>query len=250
MQKGINNNSKHHITNSKMIKGILLDYGGTIDTNGMHWGEVLWNAYCRNEVPVSKQAFREAYVFGEYSLATIPLVKPEHDFLTVLEIKITKQFESLIQHGFLVNEDYTELIKKIAVECNQVAIDSIGETSKVLAYLQNKYPLVLVSNFYGNIGAVLQTFGIKHYFKTIVESAVVGVRKPNPAIFSLGVDALQLPPDECVVIGDSYSKDIAPGSLAGCKTIWLNGTGWGDDPNDVSKAGTIIENFNELIEIL
>ena len=233
-----------------MIKGILLDYGGTIDTNGMHWGEVLWNAYCKNEVSISKQAFREAYVFGEYSLATIPLVKPEHDFLAMLEIKIEKQFESLIKNGFLQADDYNALIKKIAADCNQVAVNSIGKTSKVLEYLHKKYPLVLVSNFYGNIQRVLQKFGIEHYFKTIVESAVVGVRKPNPAIFSLGVSALQLLPNECVVIGDSYSKDIAPGNLAGCQTIWLKGAGWGDDPQDPDRANQVITDFSDLVTIL
>jgi putative hydrolase of the HAD superfamily len=233
-----------------MIKGILLDYGGTIDTNGNHWGEVLWNAYAANNVPVSKQAFRDAYVFGEYSLATNPLIKPHHDFLAVLEIKIGKQFEYLIEHAFLPAADYRDLIKKIAADCNEVAVATISETSQVLDYLYAKYPLVLVSNFYGNIQSVLQNFGIKNYFKDIVESAVVGVRKPNAAIFSLGVQSLHFNPGECVVIGDSYSKDIAPGKLAGCYTIWLKGEGWGDDPADISKADATIANFKELKNIL
>ncbi len=233
-----------------MIKGILLDYGGTIDTNGLHWGAVLLNAYKRNNVQLAEQAFRDAYIFGEYSLATMPLINPAHNFLGVLEIKIGKQFEYLMLHHFLPEADYSFLIKKIAADCNEVAVNTITETSKVLTYLYNKYPIVLVSNFYGNIQTVLESFRIIHFFKTIVESAVVGVRKPNPAIFSLGVECLQLRPEECVVIGDSYSKDIAPGNQAGCNTIWLNGMGWGDDPEDTSKANIIISNFNELERIL
>lgn len=233
-----------------MIKGILLDYGGTIDTNGNHWGEVLWDAYSINSVPISKQAFRDAYVFGEYSLAVVQLVKPHDDFLSILHIKIEKQFEYLVQHVNLPDADYQDTIKKIAVHCNKVAVDNIKETSEVLDYLCSKYPVVLVSNFYGNIKQVLESFGILHYFKDIVESAVVGVRKPNPAIFSLGVASLQLDASECVVLGDSYSKDIAPGKLAGCNTIWLKGAGWGDDPEDISKADTIIGNLNELKNIL
>lgn len=233
-----------------MIKGILLDYGGTIDTNGNHWGEVLWNAYSLNLVPVTKQAFRDAYVFGEYSLATIPLVKPGHDFLEVLEIKIKKQFEYLVTNKHLPETDHQQLINAVASQCNKVAVETIAETAEVLKYLDNKYPLVLVSNFYGNINTVLETFGIRHYFKDVVESAVVGVRKPNAAIFSLGVKSLHFEPGECVVIGDSYSKDIAPGKLAGCNTIWLKGEGWGDDPKDVSNADTVISNFNELRNIL
>ena len=40
------------------VKGILFDYGGTIDSNGMHWAEVIWMAYEALEVPVSTAVFR------------------------------------------------------------------------------------------------------------------------------------------------------------------------------------------------
>lgn len=39
------------------IKGIIFDYGGTIDTNSRHWAEVLWEKYATYEVPVSKADF-------------------------------------------------------------------------------------------------------------------------------------------------------------------------------------------------
>ena len=42
------------------IKGIIFDYGGTIDSNGMHWAEVIWRAYQANRVPVEKEIFRNA----------------------------------------------------------------------------------------------------------------------------------------------------------------------------------------------
>ena len=32
------------------IKGIIFDYGGTIDSNGMHWAEVIWRAYQANRM--------------------------------------------------------------------------------------------------------------------------------------------------------------------------------------------------------
>ena len=46
---------------SDKIKGIIFDYGGTIDSNGMHWAEVIWMAYQAEEVPVSKEIFRSGY---------------------------------------------------------------------------------------------------------------------------------------------------------------------------------------------
>ena len=69
---------------------------------------------------------------------------------------------------------------------------------------------MLVSNFYGNIEVVLKEFNLDGIFQEIVESAVVKVRKPDPRIYQLGVEALQLPPENIVVVGDSYDKDIVP----------------------------------------
>ena len=62
------------------IEGIIFDYGGTIDSNGKHWAEVLWDAYQKVNVPISKEIFREAYVYTERYLAVNPVVKPEHHF--------------------------------------------------------------------------------------------------------------------------------------------------------------------------
>ena len=48
-----------------MIKGIIFDYGGTIDTNGIHWSEVIWQQYIAANVQISKEEFREAYVIRD-----------------------------------------------------------------------------------------------------------------------------------------------------------------------------------------
>ncbi len=230
-----------------MIKGILLDYGGTIDSNGKHWGEVIWRIYQQEGLPVSKEAFRAAYVFAESTLGRNPLVKKGHHFQDVMTIKVQQQFQYLTTHQLLNSHLATDSkVHAIVDACNEAARQSIAKAKPVLDELKVRFPLVLVSNFYGNIQTVLDTYGIRHYFKAIVESAVAGVRKPDQAIFSLGIAALGFQANECVVIGDSFSKDIAPGHKAGCKTIWLKGEGWGDDPVDTSCADKIISSFEEV----
>jgi len=206
-----------------MIKGVLLDYGGTIDTNGLHWGGVLWNSYQKYGVQIDQQIFSKAYSFGERALAIHPIVKPGHTFLDTLRLKVEQQFQFLKDNGFRVNPENIELI---ATDCHLFAKTTVAQAAPVLEQLSKQYPLVMVSNFYGNINSVLNDFGIAAYFNAVIESAVVGVRKPNPAIYQLGVDALQLPANACVVVGDSYSKDIVPAHEIGCKTIWLNVQGW------------------------
>ena len=73
---------------------------------------------------------------------------------------------------------------------------------------------------------VLDEFGLSDLFKDVVESSAVGVRKPDPAIFKLGVAALGFDPAETVMIGDSPDKDIIPAASIGCLTIWLRNKSW------------------------
>lgn len=228
------------------IKGIIFDYGGTIDSNGAHWAEVLWDAYKDINVPVTKEAFREAYVYGERYLATHPDVKPDHNFYDLLKIKTDLQIRYLIDQKLLEDNDKTASYSlAISKQCYLFAKEIISKEKVILKALQDRYPMVLVSNFYGNVQAVLGDFGLLEFFDDIIESAVVGVRKPDPAIFGLGVDKLNLPASSIVVIGDSHAKDIVPASKNGCQTIWLKGPGWGDDDPDAT-ADLIITDFMEL----
>lgn len=232
------------------IKGIIFDYGGTIDTNGKHWAEVLWESYQSIQIPINKEAFRAAYIHGEKTLALKPLIKPSHNFYDVLLIKAQIQIEFLIQEKHLTQSFTTdEYPQKIALNCYNYAKHCTSQALPVINYLSQKYKIVLVSNFYGNIHEVLKNFGLLCSFNDVIESAVVGVRKPDPAIFNLGVQALELEAHETVVIGDSFSKDIIPAKNAGCNTIWLKGIGWGEDTDD-SIPDVIITDLKQLTDLL
>ena len=67
-----------------------------------------------------------------------------------------------------------------------------SRSAEVLAELKKNYPLALVSNFYGNIKVVLEEMGLDVYFQDIIESATVGVRKPDPLIYNIGVKELRI----------------------------------------------------------
>ena len=221
-----------------MIKGYIFDYGGTLDTGGHHWGKVIWHAYERQQVPVSEAQFREAYVHGERTLGKNPIIQPDFTFRQTLEKKLQLQLE------FLHQEDYLSPLLDDLYSRTQA---ETRKSREVLLRLKEQYPMVLVSNFYGNIQTVLGEFGLDGVFFQIIESAVVGVRKPDPRIFSLGVEALGQKPDEVVVVGDSIDKDIVPARQAGCHTVWFRGEGWTDDPVDESIPDRIITDLRELL---
>ena len=273
------------------IKGIIFDYGGTLDTRGDHWSEVLWQGYehfgigvaddeeVEPGVSISKQAFRDAYVYGERALAVNPIVTPDFHFEDILREKLILELnflagKELLETGKDDAEKQAKLgndsdassesllfslsdseIHQIAVDMahyiNAKTLDLLQENKQVLEHLkQAGYPMVLVSNFYGNINQVLKDAEIDGYFKDVIESAVVGVRKPNPAIFALGVCALDLPASQVLVVGDTYGKDIIPAHKLGCHTLWIKGLQWEEKQVDESIPDGIIRKLSEMEEFL
>ena len=98
--------------------------------------------------------------------------------------------------------------------------------------------------------AVLKDFGLDGFFSRIVESSVVGVRKPDPAIYRLGVEAMGLPAGQVLVVGDSFSKDVVPAKKVGCKVAWLKGEGWGNEETDDSLPDVVITDLPDLLPYL
>lgn len=250
----------------KNISCLIFDYGGTLDTNARHWAHVLWEGYCHavqhatgGELlsSITHAQFREAYVFGERALAKAPIVVPTDNFRQVLEKKVERETAFLAEEGLLVCSDAERetLVEHIAEYCYDYAARTVEQSKRVLDALRPHYPMVLVSNFYGNIEAILRDFGLDH-FHTIVESAVVGVRKPDPAIYRLGVEAAGCAAEACCVVGDSYDKDVVPATTVGCHTIWLKGEGWSDKEElaaaapGAAKPTAIVENLDEILALL
>ena len=273
------------------IKGIIFDYGGTLDTRGDHWSEVLWQGYehfgigvaadeeVEPGVSIHKQAFRDAYVYGERALAVNPIVTPDFHFEDILREKLILELnflagKELLETGKDDAEKQAKLgndsdasseslllslsdseIHQIAVDMahyiNAKTLDLLQENKQVLEHLkQAGYPMVLVSNFYGNSNQVVKDAEIDGYFKEVIESAVVGVRKPNPAIFALGVCALDLPASQVLVVGDTYGKDIIPAHKLGCHTLWIKGLQWEEKQVDESIPDGIIRKLSEMEEFL
>lgn len=233
----------------KNIKGIIFDYGGTLDTGGDHWSEVILAAYNKAGVAVDKAEFREAYVYAERELARTRHILPEHDFGDMLGIKMKLELGWLSENGHFPPAEVEVKAKEIAGYCYESAKSKVAEAVPVLKALSSQFKLVLVSNFYGNIETVLKDFGIREYFSDIIESAKVGVRKPDPAIFKMGCDALGLPPENVLVVGDSYKKDIIPAEKIGCQVLWLKGKGWTEE-EDAQMHPAIIDNLGEILKAI
>lgn len=231
------------------MKGYIFDFGGTIDTSGCHWGRMLWHAFERNKIPVTEQNFRDAYVYAERTLGKNPIIQTNYDFRKTIEIKLRIEMEYLVrQNLWKCEENECHMMhRQVLEDVYSKVCETIADNKKVLEKIAEKSPVVLVSNFYGNMNIVLKEFGLDGIFKSVVESAVIGIRKPDERIFKLGVEALGMNPEDVTVVGDSYKKDILPSHKIGCKTVWIKGEGWTDEEIENPVSDRIISDLKELI---
>ena len=75
-------------------------------------------------------------------------------------------------------------------------------------------------------------------------------KKPEPAIWQLGVKTANASAANCIAIGDSYSKDIVPAHASGIETIWFKGKEWEDKDYDESLPTHIITSLTDILQIL
>jgi haloacid dehalogenase superfamily, subfamily IA, variant 1 with third motif having Dx(3-4)D or Dx(3-4)E len=229
------------------MKAVLFDFGGTIDTNGIHWSEKFWDVYQMHSVPVSKQDYEKAYIFAENNITG--QIKQGFGFKDTLEMQIKLQIEYLQKMKILNGNLSKNIIEELTNSCYYSVTETISNIKNYIETLSNGYTLGVVSNFYGNLETVLKEFSLYKYFSSIVDSEIVGLKKPDPQIYIHSLTELKSSPCETWMVGDSYERDIQPAKKAGCKTIWLDVKSW-KRPTDTRDADFIIKSLTELINII
>ncbi len=98
------------------------------------------------------------------------------------------------------------------------------------------YPLAVVSNATGTMEKQLAEHrictaddGPAARVAVVVDSDVVGVEKPDPAIFAFALDALGLPPEGCIYVGDTVHFDVNGARAAGLRPVHLDPYRWCPD---------------------
>lgn len=130
---------------------------------------------------------------------------------------------------------------------NAVLMDQARE---VLAYVRTKYKTGLITNGrtaiqYGKIDRL----GIRNAFDSIVVSEEAGIKKPDPRIFHMAIEKLQVLPEACLYIGDHPLNDIEGAEGAGMKTIWIKvNQPWKDELK--ARPLYTVEQLSELLVIL
>jgi putative hydrolase of the HAD superfamily len=196
-----------------VVRAVLFDYGGTLD-GGVHWLERFIELYEAGGLDFPRERIREAFDYATRCAYSDPAVA-EFGLEALVEYHVAHQMEQL---GFGMPAANT-----IVAGFVRASRGGLAESRALLCRLRQRVMLGVVSNFYGNIHRVLEEAELAPLLATIVDSSVVGVRKPDPAIFALAVERLGVEPAEVLYVGDSFDKDIVGAHAAGLRTGWLTG---------------------------
>lgn len=77
----------------------------------------------------------------------------------------------------------------------------------------------------GRLEELMRLVGLAERFDFMLDSFVVGVRKPDPAIFRLALERMGLEPRDAVYVGDSYGHDALPALALGLGAVLVDPLG-------------------------
>ncbi len=100
----------------------------------------------------------------------------------------------------------------------RMEVELFDDAVPALAWLSQRYPVVALTN--GN--ADVHRVGIGHFFTASVSAREVGVGKPDAQIFLAAAQALKLPPEQILHVGDDAVLDVVGAQGVGMQTVWIN----------------------------
>lgn len=116
----------------------------------------------------------------------------------------------------------------------------------VLDYLKPKYNLHIITNGFQDVqNGKLKNANIEHYFATITNSEMAGMKKPNPKIFEFALQLAKAEKATSLMVGDSLEADMEGAKNIGLDALFFNETKT-EEPHDFPQ----IYHLSEIKNIL
>ena len=108
------------------------------------------------------------------------------------------------------------------VEAQRAGHPLIGGAAETVRTAAARYRLGLLTNGPPDIQRLkLEKTGLAGCFAAVGISGETGVGKPSPEAFHLVLRALDVRPDETVMVGDSWERDVEGALAAGVRPVWI-----------------------------
>jgi putative hydrolase of the HAD superfamily len=126
------------------------------------------------------------------------------------------------------------------------------ECFSILLYLKSKdYKVGLITN-----GKELKQWeklvrlGLYPFFDDVVTSESVGVEKPNPEIYKIAMDRLDVTAGTSVMIGNSFDTDIMGAYNAGIPSMIINSDITEDQQKFMDENNYHVRKLSSLIDLM
>lgn len=133
------------------------------------------------------------------------------------------QVYAQLKQEFMISQTVDELLFIYIEQFQNFCIANPEVNETIIKLYQYGYQLGLISNgktpFQENNFKHLQ---LSPYFSSIIVSEAVQLRKPDPAIFLLACQQLNVQPEQCLFIGDNEIVDVQGAQQAGMTAVWYN----------------------------
>lgn len=194
-------------------RAYLFDYGGTLDGEGWHWFDRTLHLYRAAGSKLPEAAIKEAFYAADEQVS---------DEAAASGYRLRPLIERHVELQMAVLGDSACSLAPTIVEGFCTMTEEGWERSRrALGSLREGARLGVVSNFYGNLEVLLEEAGLLALLDTVIESARVGIAKPDPRMYRLAAERLGLPPSDIVMVGDNFERDVRPAKQIGMGTVWL-----------------------------
>ena len=156
--------------------------------------------------------------WGEYSLDHGEHSSSEVDYVAWQRRRLRELFERCdVPPGEV--EGLVENVSEIRYSRRFTVFDDVPGVLEQLR--TDGYRVGLCTNWDWDIECQLEHNAIAHLFDGVVCSAVVGYRKPHPAIFDVVVETMDVPPERILFVGDGLTADIEGATGAGFNPVHI-----------------------------
>lgn len=194
-------------------EAVLLDFGGTLDADGVHWSPRFHAAYRAEGGTLDLAAFDPIFKMSDQALARLPDI-------AALGFRAAIETQARLLGDVLPERDRVNPAA-VARRLHADALAVVRRNRPILERLARRYRLGIVSNFTGNLQPCLEELGLARLFAAVSDSAVVGCSKPDPRIFLGTLATLGARPERAWMVGDNFEADIRGAAALGMRTCWL-----------------------------
>ena len=218
------------------LRALLFDFGGTLDGNGIHWRDRTYRFLQQVYPEIDRETFDRVDRAAVDKLIDSGKA-PQLTLRETMDVIATGIYEAL-RLDLEVKDRYVNFF------C-EGAEGHLERNRRWLTTLQDRYRLGVISNNFGNTQGWCDEYNLSPLLDIVVDSAVVGVSKPEAGIFRAALSGLSTSPEEAIYVGDTYLDDVVGAKGVGMWTAWLVG----EEDKECPDASLVDFQLTELQEL-